>query len=275
MKRLLIGSAHGRIAAQILPAFGAMVAQLSVDGVPVLRMNEGMLGLGNVLSGGIPVLFPFAGRFGDNAARFGGADYHMPMHGFAKDSPFEVIEADAQHCALQLCATEQTMRAFYPFDFRLEMDYRAEPDGLSTTAIIENRSREPMPFALGYHPYLRASDPRACTLSLNKRDYFDYLNGGAHGTLDGAIDLSRAWDHVFFGADAVRATLENPIDRYRATFTCDDAFSVLTLCTTQPGALCVEPWQAPPNAKATPDAPPCQLLNPGCTARYAYKIALI
>lgn len=270
MKRLFIRSSDGRIAAEILPGFGAMVAQLTVDGVPVLRMNEGLLGLGNVLSGGIPVLFPFAGRSAGDSAHFCGADYDMPMHGFAKDSAFEVIEARADRCVLQLCATAETMRAFYPFDFRLELDYCVDLGALTTTAALENRSSTAMPFALGYHPYLRADDLRACTLETNRVNYRDYLNNGARGTLSGALDLNRAWDHVFEGVGAVRATLENRDASYRATVTCDDAFSVLTLCTTQPGAVCVEPWQAPPNAAAAPRTS----LAPGHLARYAYKITL-
>ena len=131
MKKITIRNEH--LQAVILPDFGAVVAELAVDGVQMLRMNYGQLGFANVLAGGIPVLFPFVSRIKNDEAFFDGVVFTMPMHGFVKDMPFAVAEQCEDRCVLELAANEMTKR-FYPFDFVLRITYALEGNRLVTGA---------------------------------------------------------------------------------------------------------------------------------------------
>lgn len=48
--------------------------------------------------------------------------------------------------------------AQFPFAHTLEMTYRLSGGGLEVRTEIENLSMEPMPLAIGYHPYFRLGD---------------------------------------------------------------------------------------------------------------------
>ena len=54
------------------------------------------------------------------------------------------------------------MMAEFPFAHAVEMTYRLADGALEVETVIENLSAEPMPVAIGFHPYLQLHDaPRA------------------------------------------------------------------------------------------------------------------
>ena len=148
----------GRCEAGVLPDFGGMVSQLRIDGVDVLFINESLLGIGNVLAGGIPVLFPFAGRCAGNEAFFRDRLYTMPPHGFVKERAFAQKRRWDSGCELYLESSADTLR-LYPYAFALTLRYELVEDALKTTVLLKNCEKVSMPFALGFHPYFRMSDP--------------------------------------------------------------------------------------------------------------------
>ena len=273
MRKLVI--AKNGVLAVILPDFGGMVAELSVDGAHVLRMRYESLGLSNVLSGGVPVLSPFVSRCENDEAAFRDGVYTMPMHGFAKDMPFTVERAWESGCELRLEANAAT-RELYPFDFVLSLRYEIEARALKTTMRVENRDAAPLPFAAGYHPYFLTPDRSDASLSLRLRSFWDYLRTDADGRpavceRTGEVLLRDAYDAVFFGGEA-DAEICCPGMGYRARLACGSDFPVLTICTTQEGASCVEPWQARPGAAHRPQE--CLWLQPGEAGEYVYAIEL-
>lgn len=265
MKRIVLG--RGDMKCLVLPEYGGMVGGLWIGDVPVLRMDEGRLGLGNVLSGGIPVLFPFAGRCAGGQVRLAEQDWFMPMHGYAKDLPFQVSGQWDDGCTLKL-----ELRGYAPYEkMSFALNYRLEERALVTTARVYNGGQEALPMALGFHPYFRVEDRAGAHLDLGLTQYLDYLaQPPRQGALTQSIDLKRDWDHVFFG-HGVLAQLTCPAEGYAARLTADSTFKAVTLCTTQPGAVCVEPWQAPPDALAQGRA---RWLPPGRGETLGYRIAL-
>lgn len=277
MKTIELRRESSGLRATVLPDYGAMIAGLSLKGIDILHMNREMLGLGNVLSGGIPLLFPFAGKSPGDAMVFANREYAMPMHGFAKDLPFVLTEAEPHRCRLVFKDAEMTRIYYYPFRYRFFIDYELDEEGLVTTAIVENTDENAMPIAIGFHPYFRTTDKRSALLSLPVRDYYDYTACGLNGQpvaarLDGDPSLADLYDHVFYSGPGPKMRLDNRADGYQAEIVGDETFAVVTLSTGHRDASCIEPWQSFPNALGRTEL--VQSVRSGETRRFSYRIRL-
>jgi len=124
---------------------------------------------------GIPLLAPFANRLDEQAFYANGKKYNfdmalgnvrgtIPIHGYlsgAKD--WTLVEANADGkaawvtCKLEYYRHPQWMKQF-PFAHTLQMTYRLEDGVLEVRTRIENLSVEPMPVAIGFHPYFQLTD---------------------------------------------------------------------------------------------------------------------
>lgn len=102
-------------------------------------------------SGRAPLLFPIVGALAGDQYRLGERSFAMAKHGFARRSPFALVEADNAGALFRLEANDAT-RASYPFEFRLDMGFALEGATLAMTATVSNRGDTPMPFSFGYHP---------------------------------------------------------------------------------------------------------------------------
>ena len=124
---------------------------------------------------GIPLLAPFANRLDEQAFYANGRKYNfdmelgnvrgaIPIHGFlssAKD--WKLVEAKADASAawvtnkLDFYRQPQFMKQF-PFAHTLQMTYRLQDGVLEVRTRIDNLSVEPMPVAIGFHPYFQLTD---------------------------------------------------------------------------------------------------------------------
>lgn len=102
-------------------------------------------------TGRAPLLFPIVGALAGDQYRLDGESYAMARHGFARRSPFALVEADSASALFRLRANDAT-RAPYPFDFQLDMGFALTGATLAMTATVSNRGDRPMPFSFGYHP---------------------------------------------------------------------------------------------------------------------------
>jgi aldose 1-epimerase len=140
---------------------------------------------------GIPLLAPFANRLDEQAFYANGKKYNfdmelgnvrgaIPIHGYlsaAKDWKLVEAKADAKAAwvttKLDFYRNPQWMKQF-PFAHTLEMTYRLEDGVLEVRTKIENLSVEPMPVAIGFHPYFQVTDStrEAWTLSIAAKTHW-------------------------------------------------------------------------------------------------------
>jgi aldose 1-epimerase len=119
---------------------------------------------------GIPVLFPFPNRIRDGRFTWDGKQYQLPLndssgknaiHGFACRSAWRVVEVGADEQSawvtgeFQGSVDAKDTAGLWPADYVLRLTYRLTPDSLRLEALVSNPDQTPLPFGLGYHPYLR------------------------------------------------------------------------------------------------------------------------
>jgi len=108
---------------------------------------------------GNPILFPsicesFAGEQ-RGAWLHDGKPLLMPLHGWARDLYFYVEERTESSVTARM-ARPHTFAAAFPFELELILRYSVESRSLTLSAEVHNTGSVPFPYALGFHPYLRA-----------------------------------------------------------------------------------------------------------------------
>lgn len=98
-----------------------------------------------------PVLFPFVGAVRDKKYRFGGKEYTMGQHGFARDMEFALVSQKDDEIVFMLESDETTM-AKYPFCFQLRIGYRLEKSSVKVSWQVKNPGQDRMYFSIGAHP---------------------------------------------------------------------------------------------------------------------------
>ena len=98
-----------------------------------------------------PILFPYIARLTDGKYILDGKEYQMDIHGFAKDSMFEVTKQSEDEIVFRLTDTENTY-AQYPYHFVFEVNYKIEGNRLDVTFHVENKDSKTMYFGVGGHP---------------------------------------------------------------------------------------------------------------------------
>lgn len=98
-----------------------------------------------------PNLFPYIARMTDKKYTVYGKTYEMDIHGFAKDTLFEVNQKSEDHIVFLISDSEETHKQ-YPFAFVFEVDYRLEGCKLLTTYGVRNKDDKIMYFGVGGHP---------------------------------------------------------------------------------------------------------------------------
>jgi len=98
-----------------------------------------------------PVLFPIVGSLNNGSYRYGGKEYHLSQHGFARDMEFELLQQTKDELKFVLRADDET-RAKYPFDFELELGYRLSQNHLTVSWKVINCGSSEMYFSIGGHP---------------------------------------------------------------------------------------------------------------------------
>ncbi|WP_179394204.1 aldose 1-epimerase family protein [Lacticaseibacillus absianus] len=218
-----------------------------------------------------PLLFPAIGKSNDDQYTLDGQPYPMRQHGFARDYEFaSITKAGVDRVQLTLRANAET-KAMYPFDFALTVAYQLTDAGLAIRYTVANGSREPMPFALGFHPGFALSQPlEDYTVTLNGAKVplhqfgigpVPFRNGEitplpaadgnviplSHALLDDGLIIVDA-------PEATSATLATKAGGPEVTLDLTD-FPYLTLWSPEgqnAPFVCVEPFNGLPDAAGTP-----------------------
>ncbi len=180
---------------------------------------------------GIPLLWPFANRLDEQAFYANGRKYSfdlglgntgrgaVPIHGYLTNAKeWKVVEARADGNAAWVTSRLEFHRypsyiKQFPFAHVLTMTYRLAGGMLEVRTHIENLSSDPMPVAIGYHPYFQLTDsPReAWTLSVPAK---------THWRLDARLLPTGE-------TEPVTAVLPDPSRAALGTIALDDVFSDL------------------------------------------------
>lgn len=102
-------------------------------------------------NGHSPILFPFCGRLFQEKYQYQGKIYQMPIHGFASQKEFTLLEKKDDEICFQLSEGEDTLQ-HYPFKFRLIVGYKLVQEKLIFSFKVINDNDYPMYFSLGGHP---------------------------------------------------------------------------------------------------------------------------
>ena len=106
------------------------------------------------------VLAPWPNRLGDGRYEFAGQVGQAPInepalgnaiHGLVRWLPWHA-EAHAQNVVVLAC--QLYPNPAFPFRLQLRLEYRVGREGLSVTSSAANLGEGPLPFGIGFHPYL-------------------------------------------------------------------------------------------------------------------------
>lgn len=246
----------------VVPARGGIVSALTLGARDVLYMDAATLAdTTKNVRGGIPLLFPFAGRLPDDLLRASGGT-RMKQHGFGRNLPWAVVDVARDAVTLALADDEAT-RAAFPWSFRAEARVRALTNGVHvelavTHAADDARAAEPMPLAPGWHPYFACAADAKATLS-----------AAVAGLEAGIVDDQREHDlGVVAPADGV---VPLTIEGRALTLSFSPAMRHVQVWTL-PGKpfVCVEPFHGP--AGTIDDATARAELAPGQTRTWWMRI---
>lgn len=110
------------------------------------------------------ILAPWPNRVTDGRYTFEGTDYVLSiseperghaLHGLVSWLDFEPVEVDES--SVRLAATIEAQLG-YPFRVRVDVEYRVDEDGLTTTVTATNVGPGRAPVGLAPHPYLVAGE---------------------------------------------------------------------------------------------------------------------
>lgn len=163
------------VTAQFVPEAGMIGTSLSDDGVELLGQRRGLqayLNDGKTL--GIPILYPWANRLGENTYTAQGetvtltpgqrrvrADPNgLPIHGTLAAYPRWRVttESDVELAAEVDFAEDPELLAGFPFPHVLAVAVRLAERTLTVTATITATGATAVPLCFGFHPYLCLPD---------------------------------------------------------------------------------------------------------------------
>jgi aldose 1-epimerase len=234
--------------------------------------------------GGIPLLFPFAGRLRGRGLKWLDGEYrfvHMDglgngIHGLVGDRPWRVIHAggDSVTAVFQLSVDAWDRLPCWPADFHIEASYGFFGGRLRGSFLVTNPDRVPLPFGLGLHPYFRL--PRTANLSnpcrlhlpfLQRWILRDMLPTGQTVPLDGRFRADQGFPLGKHEFDDVLTGCSSDGDHWRAQIADLESGFITSLAASANFTECV--LYTPPHRHAVsieplssvPDAP--ELLSKG------------
>ncbi|AKG21766.1 aldose epimerase family protein [Calothrix sp. 336/3] len=249
-KTYILGDRQTKIS--VVPERGGIITRWQVQGQDIFYLDEERFTHPELsVRGGNPILFPICGNLPDNIYTYQGQEYTLKQHGFARDLPWEVEEVQADnltYLTLHLHSSEQT-KAVYPFEFHLAFSYILSDDSLEIRQTFTNHSSQPMPFSVGFHPYLIVGDKNQLELTIPSAEYQDQKTK-EYQPFSGNFDWERdEIDVAFKKLEGKSATVTDHSRRLKLTLEADDIFSTFVFWTLKgKDFYCIEPWSAPRNA---------------------------
>ena len=246
-----------------------------------------------------PLLFPTCGRLLENKYTYGGVEYSMNAHGFAKASEFEAVESSDSKITFKLCADKDT-RAIYPFDFELVAEYSLSGSRLDALFTVKNTDKEDMPYMFGWHPgftlagegdigrfcldFMGECSPKMHPLAMKNGNPTPFLSGNVIDfNLDKGIfaldeDLIYSNDTLILTDTLGKVTLFSPDTDKRVSLAYSDNLPYFCIWKSSKGGsrfICLEPWSDVPADGITPECFETRKMSklaPDSEAKYTYSV---
>jgi aldose 1-epimerase len=169
---------RNQVVVSIIPSVGNMAYELKVKGQNVLRFPFESIDVFKAKPNGlhgIPLLAPWANRLDEQAFYANGKKYAfdmqlgnvtgaIPIHGFVtRTNQWQVVEVKQDGKSAWVTSRldfykQPDFMKQWPFAHTIEMTYRLQDGTLEVHTKVTNLATEPMPVALGYHPYYQLTD---------------------------------------------------------------------------------------------------------------------
>ncbi|MEO8272944.1 MAG: hypothetical protein ABI620_02605 [Chloroflexota bacterium] len=246
--------AAGDASATVAPDEGGVLLSLKVAGHELLSARQPATG--PVPRHGSFLMAPWVGELSLGQLRFRGRSAVVPanhgrhaIHGLVATGAWQV--ADVTPASTKLV---RSLEPPWPFGGHVVQDVRLDAE--SITLVAEVRAGEvAMPAAVGWHPWFACPDPTRVRVRVDAAAELELddelLPTGVVRPVTAETDLrkgpilgDRQIDAVFVGARSP-ATLELPDLTLDIHF--DPAINNIVVYTS-PGAVCIEPWSAWPDA---------------------------
>lgn len=156
-----IAIAHGDQRA-VVTEVGATLRTYVKGGVSVV---EGFAGEEVSTNARGQVLYPWPNRMGEGEWSFSGrvarpriddVAHATAIHGLVRWLPFRIDAVNQNRCVLSLLLHPSPE---YPFASEIQVAYHLGSLGLTVTTTVTNRDGVPLPFGVGFHPYLAVTTP--------------------------------------------------------------------------------------------------------------------
>ncbi|HUC04468.1 MAG TPA: aldose 1-epimerase family protein [Acidimicrobiales bacterium] len=235
-------------------------------------------------SGRGQVLAPWPNRLADGRYEFNGVraqagldepERRNAIHGLVRWMPWTLQTRHQNQLSLRL---QLHPSPGYPFSLLLELEYHVGRDGLTVTTRARNLDQAPIPFGLGFHPYLTAG-PETVDGAILQLPAHDTLDADDRGLPTGSLTPVAGTERDFTTARFVGpvaldtcfttldrdgdgrawASLDAPGGASGASLWADRGFGYLMVYTgdtladvpRRRRAVAIEPMTCPPNALRT------------------------
>lgn len=161
--------ANGECAVTVIPERGGLISDLTLAGKQVLYLDSATVNdVTKSVRGGIPILFPFAGKLVDD--RFLPSNTTIPQHGFARNKKWTTARSSKNDLEIVLHPDAETRKVF-PFEFLAKQTITLLPRGLQIELEVTNQGNEPMPLSPGWHPYFLCPALRKTSVTTDLEDH--------------------------------------------------------------------------------------------------------
>lgn len=230
------------------PERGGIIIGYGIDGTELLYLNNETFQEEKMnVRGGIPILFPISGQLKSGQYEWNGTVHEMKNHGFARNMPWEVIEAGATNdqafITIRLKSNEETRKS-YPFDFEAIYTYCLQEGKLFIEQEYKNKSDVDMPLYPGFHPYFKTAE-KNLAYDTDAKTFLDY-NDGQVKPVESGLSLEGKKESLVL-LDAGTKRIEFPLLEISKSVTLEygDEFRYVVLWTeVGKEFICVEPWFA-------------------------------
>ena len=137
-----------------------------------------------------PILFPIVCSVNNDTYRVDGKEYHLPRHGFARDTEFTLIYQSERKVTFALESSEETKKV-YPYDFTLSVSYVLDNNKIGVIWHVHNTDQCEIHFQIGGHPAfnvpgMKAGENQYGRIRLDNEEPLD----GLKSYIDGSHEMT-------------------------------------------------------------------------------------